>query len=252
MEYKRVLITGAARRIGREIALAFARDGWRVFVHCRRSVDDAARLAGEIEAAGGAAFVVQSPLDGADDAATTLQQCIDLDGVPDCIVNNAALFEYDSGGAIDPGVFQRSMHTNLLGPIGLALALHRGLPAGRQGCVINLLDQKVFNLNPDYLSYTLAKCALQGATEMLAVALAPAVRVVGIAPGISLPSGDQTADEFARAHRVTPLGASSTADDIARAALFLAGSPAITGTTLVVDGGQHLVPLSRDVMFLAR
>lgn len=252
MEQKRVLITGAARRIGRELALAFARDGWRVFVHCRESVDDAARLADEIGAAGGVAFVVQSTLDGADDAAATLAQCIARDGVPECIVNNAALFEYDSGAAIDPAVFQRSMQTNLLVPIALAQALHRALPTGRQGCVINLLDQKVFNLNPDYLSYTLAKCALQGATEMLAVALAPAVRVVGIAPGISLPSGDQTADEFARAHRVTPLGRASTPDDIARAALFVAASPAVTGTTLLVDGGQHLTPLARDVMFLAK
>jgi NAD(P)-dependent dehydrogenase (short-subunit alcohol dehydrogenase family) len=117
--------------------------------------------------------------------------------------------------------------------------------------VVNLLDQKLYNLNPDYLSYTLSKAALQTATTMLAQALAPKVRVVGVAPGITLQSGDQTAEGFERAHRVTPLGKSSTPEDIAATVCFVAEAPAITGTTILVDGGQHLIPLPRDVMFLA-
>ena len=113
-----------------------------------------------------------------------------------------------------------------------------------------MLDQKLYNLNPDYLSYTLSKAALQTATVALAQALAPKVRVVGIAPGLTLPSADQTPEGFAAAHRVTPLGRASRLEDIVQAACYLADAPGVTGTTLVVDGGQHLVPLPRDVMFL--
>jgi NAD(P)-dependent dehydrogenase (short-subunit alcohol dehydrogenase family) len=115
--------------------------------------------------------------------------------------------------------------------------------------VIHLLDQKLINLNPDYLSYTLSKAALLTSVELLAVDFAPHLRVVGLAPGITLTSGDQTEAGFSKAHQMTPLGKSSTPNDIARAAIFLACSNAITGTTLYVDGGQHLLPSSRDVMF---
>jgi NAD(P)-dependent dehydrogenase (short-subunit alcohol dehydrogenase family) len=118
--------------------------------------------------------------------------------------------------------------------------------------VINLLDQKLYNLNPDFLSYTLSKAALQTATTMLAQELAPRLRVVGIAPGITMVSGEQSEDGFADAHTQTPLGRSSTPDDIVQAVLYAAGARALTGTTLLVDGGQHLVALPRDVMFLAK
>jgi NAD(P)-dependent dehydrogenase (short-subunit alcohol dehydrogenase family) len=117
---------------------------------------------------------------------------------------------------------------------------------------VNLLDQKLWNPNPDYLSYTLSKAALEAAGTLLAQALAPAVRVCGVAPGVTLLSGEMSSDEFAASHRMTPLARSSTPEDVARAVRFLIESPAITGTTLLVDGGQHLAPQARDVMFLAR
>jgi NAD(P)-dependent dehydrogenase (short-subunit alcohol dehydrogenase family) len=126
------------------------------------------------------------------------------------------------------------------------------MTARQRGVVINLLDQKLFNLNPDYLSYTLSKAALATATTLLARSLAPKLRVVGLAPGLTLPSADQTKADFAKAHARTPLGRSSTPDDLAAAVCFVANAPAITGTTLVVDGGQHLLPTERDVMFLTR
>ena len=134
----------------------------------------------------------------------------------------------------------------------LARALHAALPAGGSGCVVNLLDQKLWNPNPDYLSYTLSKAALQSATTLLAMALAPRVRVCGVAPGVTLLSGAMNEAEFAAAHRMTPLQRSSTPDDIARAVRFLIESPAITGTTLLVDGGQHLAAQPRDVLYLAQ
>ncbi|MGV3743021.1 MAG: SDR family oxidoreductase, partial [Burkholderiaceae bacterium] len=169
-----------------------------------------------------------------------------------CVVNNAALFEQDSAGDFTMARLDAHMHANLAAPVLLAQALHAATPETAQSVVINLLDQKLFNLNPDFLSYTLSKTALHSATTMLAQALAPKVRVVGLAPGITLVSGDQTAEGFAKAHTQTPLGKSSTPDDIAKAVCFLAEATAITGTTLIVDGGQHLLPLQRDVMFIAQ
>lgn len=142
------------------------------------------------------------------------------------------------------------MQANLAAPLLLAQALHAATPQGSQAVVINLLDQKLYNLNPDFLSYTLSKSALHTATTMLAQALAPTVRVVGVAPGITMVSGDQTEEGFAKAHQQTPLGRSSTLDDVADAVVYAATARALTGTTLLVDGGQHLVPLARDVMFL--
>lgn len=134
-------------------------------------------------------------------------------------------------------------------PVVLARALHA---LGGSGVVVNLLDQKLWNPNPDHFSYTLSKAALLSATTMLAQALAPRVRVCGVAPGVTLPSGDMDEREFAASHRLTPLQRSSTPEDIARAVRFLLESPAITGTTLLVDGGQHLQAQPRDVMFLVR
>jgi NAD(P)-dependent dehydrogenase (short-subunit alcohol dehydrogenase family) len=146
------------------------------------------------------------------------------------------------------------MQVNLTAPILLSQLMFEfqkinGNKSDAVPSTIQLLDQKLINLNPDYLSYTLSKSALATSVEVLAMDFAPYLRVVGLAPGISLPSGDQTDSGFSKAHQMTPLGKSSTPSDIAKAAVFLAESSAITGTTLYVDGGQHLLSSSRDVMF---
>ena len=124
-------------------------------------------------------------------------------------------------------------------------------PASAPAVIVNLLDQKLFNLNPDFLSYTLSKAALQAATTMLAQAMAPHVRVVGVAPGLTLPSYLQSDTDFAHAHRtLSPLGASSTAEDVAATVVFAMKTRSITGTTLLVDGGQHLLGLPRDASLI--
>jgi NAD(P)-dependent dehydrogenase (short-subunit alcohol dehydrogenase family) len=133
-----------------------------------------------------------------------------------------------------------------------AVVLARGLHAAGGGTVVNLLYQKLWNPNPDHFSYTLSKAALEAATTMLAQALAPSVRVCGVAPGVTLPSGPMDEAEFRRAHNMTPLRRSSEPGDVARAVRFLLESPAITGTTLLVDCGQHLLGQPRDVLYLAR
>jgi NAD(P)-dependent dehydrogenase (short-subunit alcohol dehydrogenase family) len=249
---KVALVTGGAKRIGRAIALALAQRGWDVAVHYRSSAAEAEATVREIQALGRRAAAV--PCDLSDQAAVKalVGQAAALLGPVSCVVNNASLFENDSAADFSVAALDRHMHANLAAPLLLAQAMHAATPAGAQSVVINLLDQKLFNLNPDFLSYTLSKAALQAATTMLAQALAPKTRVVGVAPGITLVSGNQTEASFAKAHAQTPLGKSSTPEDIANAVCFLAESPAITGTTLLVDGGQHLIPLQRDVMFVAK
>jgi len=244
------LVTGGARRIGRAIALALAGDGWDVAVHYGRSAAEAADTVRAIAALGRRAAALSCDL--ADPAAVRAlpERCARLLGPLACVVNNASLFEYDSAADFSVELLARVTAVNVAAPVLLAQALAAQLPAGRQGVVINLLDQKLFNPNPDFFSYTMSKSALKEATVLLARALAPRVRVVGIAPGITLPSGGQSDAGFSAAHVKTPLGRSSNPQDVAQAVVFAVNAPAVTGTTLLVDGGQHLVPSDRDVMFL--
>ena len=253
------LVTGGGQRIGREIALFLVAQGWRVAVHYRHSAAAAAQTVAAAHALAGDTAAAQAfAADLADEnACTELPQTVHRTmGRLDAVVNNASLFEYDDVATFSYAQMDRHWRANTGPAIVLARALHTLLPAALEneapGVVVNLLDQKLFNPNPDHLSYTLSKAALQAATTLLAQALAPRVRVGGVAPGVTLLSGDMNGAEFAASHRMTPMGRSSTPLDVARAVHFLLDSPAITGTTLLVDGGQHLHPQARDVMFLAR
>jgi NAD(P)-dependent dehydrogenase (short-subunit alcohol dehydrogenase family) len=250
------LVTGAAQRIGREIALHLVAQGWRVAVHYRHSAAAAAQTVAAAQVLAGSPQAAQAfAADLADEAAcgelaATVHRAM---GRLDAVVNNASLFEYDDVAGFSYETMDRHWRANTGPAIVLARALHALMPEqGPAGVVVNLLDQKLYNPNPDHVSYTLSKAALQAATTLLAQALAPRVRVCGVAPGVTMLSGDMNSAEFAASHRMTPLGRSSTPQDVARAVHFLLESPAITGTTLLVDGGQHLQPQARDVLFLAR
>ncbi len=251
-----VLITGAARRIGRALALGFAARGWDVAVHYGASREEADEVVAEITALGRRAVALHAELGDEAQVERLLPDCIAALGRPACIVNNASRFEEDTAHNVGYDLLLKLTAMNLGAPLVLARMLFEATPEAARtdeslrGVVINVLDQKLYNMNPDYLSYTLSKAALQTATVALAQALAPKVRVVGLAPGLTLQSGDQTQDGFEAAHRITPLGRASRPEDIVAAALYLADAAGVTGTTLVVDGGQHLVPLPRDVMFL--
>lgn len=245
------LVTGGAKRIGRAIALTLARRGWDVAVHYGQSATEAASLVAQIQALGRRAVALQCELSDPEAVRSLLARAISALGPIECLVNNASLFEQDTAQNFSAASLDKHMQVNLTAPLLLAQALFAATAPQQQACVINLLDQKLCNLNPDYLSYTLSKSALQCATITLAQAFAPRLRVVGISPGISLLSGTQSEAEFALAHQQTPLGRSSTAQDIADTVCFVADARAITGTTILVDGGQHLIPLQRDVMFLS-
>jgi len=244
------LVTGGARRIGREIALALARDGWDIAVHYATSRDEAAGTVADIEALGRRAIAVNRDLAVEAGVRSLLAECADELGTVSCVVNNASIFEFDDAAHFTTENLLRCMRTNLAAPVLLAQSLHTHLPDDARGVVVNLLDQKLWNPNPDFLSYTLSRAALKEATKLLAQALAPKLRVVGVAPGITLPAAGQSDAGFEASHAATPLGRSSTAADVAQAVVYLARANAVTGTTLLVDGGQHLVPSPRDVMFL--
>ena len=175
-------------------------------------------------------------------------------GPLDCLVNNASLFEPDTGAAMDLHGTRQQLEVNLIAPLSLAsLMANQNAPdaAPGQRSVVHVLDQKVFNLNPDYFSYTVSKLALERSVALQAQALAPSLRVCGVAPGLMFLSGPQTQDNFDRASRVNLMRTPIDPSQVAATCLFLAQNPCITGTTVCVDNGQHLVPLARDVMFLA-
>ena len=248
-----VLVTGAARRIGRAISLDLARHGFDVAVHFRRSADDAQVTVAEARAAGATAHAFAADLSDESACRALVPAVVAQFGRLDAVVNSASIFEHDEPASFSVASMEKHWRANTAPAVLLAQALHAqldGRPA--TGCVVNLIDQKLWNPNPDYFSYTLSKAALQAATVMLAQALAPRLRVCGVAPGVTLASGPMNGAEFEAAHRMTPLQRSSTPDDIARAVRFLIESPAITGTTLLVDGGQHLSAQPRDVLYVAR
>jgi NAD(P)-dependent dehydrogenase (short-subunit alcohol dehydrogenase family) len=248
-----VLVTGAARRLGRTMALDLAAHGFDVAVHYRGSEADAHATVDDLRAAGARAQAFQADLSDEPACRALVPAVVAHFGRLDAVVNSASTFEHDDPASFSVAMMEKHWRANTAPAVILAQALHDHLAgADRRGYVVNLVDQKLWNPNPDYFSYTLSKAALQSATVMLAQALAPRLRVCGVAPGVTLLSGPMSADEFAAAHRMTPLERSSTPEDIARAVRFLIESPAITGTTLLVDGGQHLSAQPRDVLYLAK
>jgi NAD(P)-dependent dehydrogenase (short-subunit alcohol dehydrogenase family) len=244
---KVVLVTGAAKRLGREIALGLARAGWDVAVHCHHSLPEAERTRQDILAMGRRCAVVQADL--ASEAATRelLPLVVTHLGQVDAVVNSASIFEFDTPTTFSYAMLEQHMRTNVAPAVTLAslLAEHVQAQAG-EGVVVNLLDQKLWNPNPDFLSYTLSKAALEAATTLLAQGLAPHVRVVGVAPGLTMTSPWLQGTKFEQAKQLSPLGRSSTPEDVASTVAFALNNRSITGTTLLVDGGQHLQGFARD------
>ena len=243
------LVTGAAVRVGRALAMALAADGWFVFVHHHRSIAEARQTVADIIAAGGKAKAVTADLSSARQAEALVGKCRARGGQLACLVNSGRLYKLDRAPTARADDFDRHMAINLRAPMLLAQALARQLPEGQTGVIVNLLDQKLYNLNPDFLTYTLSKVGLQGLTTLLAQAFAPRLRVAGIAPGLTLRSGSQTDARFAEQHADNPLRVGVTAEDLVRALRFILQTPTFTGHTLIVDSGEHLTGRPRDVAF---
>jgi NAD(P)-dependent dehydrogenase (short-subunit alcohol dehydrogenase family) len=247
-----VLVTGAAKRLGREIALTLARAGWRVAVHYRDSVEDARKTVAECARLSGASASFRSNLGNETAVRHLLPTVIEKLGYVDAVVNSASTFEHDTPETFTFAAMEKHLRANTGAAILLSQALHAHLATrgDATGAVVNLLDQKLWNPNPDFVSYTLSKAALESANTMLALALAPRVRVVGVAPGLTLTSHMLSPDKFEALHKLAPLGRSSSAEDVAATVAFALGNASITGTTLVVDGGQHLMKFERDFSLL--
>ena len=246
-----VLITGGARRIGAAIAERLAKDGWRVVIHYHYHAEEAAAFA---RALGGGALTLDADLSDPVAAEPMPARAAAALGKPlDAVVNNASVFDFNRAGDFTIEDWRRDETVNLLSPVLIARAFAKTLPQGSTGAVVNLLDQKLWNLNADFFTYTMSKIGLEGATRLLARALAPAVRVNGVAPGITLPSGNQSAEEFnAVASKYNLLRRPIDIGAVAGAVAFLLDNDAVTGQTILADNGQHMIASDSDVMFTTR
>jgi len=243
---KAALVTGGARRIGRAISLALHRAGYAVAIQANRSLAEAEALRDEIARNGGRGAVVRGNLADPSAAAGLVSAAVEAVGPLTLLVNNAAMFEPDAIGSLDAERFDRQLAVNLRAPLFLSEAF--AAQASEGGSIVNILDQRVFKLTPHFVSYTLAKSALHAATRMLAQALAPKVRVNAVAPGPTMASARQAADDFTRQAAAVPLGHGPTAEEIAEAVVYLASARSVTGATLVIDGGQHLAWQTPDAI----
>ncbi len=231
------LVTGGAKRLGRAICLQLAHAGFRVAIHHYRSEAEAVLLAAEI---GPAATAIAADL--ADERATQalLTRAAEALGPVGVLINNASVFERDEWDDATRESWDRHMEPNLRAPFVLMQALARALPAGAEGAIINLLDQRVWSLTPHFMSYTASKAALWALTQQMALALAPRIRVNAIGPGPALPSARQSAEQFARQAASVPLQRGTSPEEVARAVLALLALPSVTGQMLALDGGQHM------------
>jgi NAD(P)-dependent dehydrogenase (short-subunit alcohol dehydrogenase family) len=234
------LVTGAARRIGRAIALALADAGFAVAVHHRDSRDDAEATAAAIRTRGVGAVVLSADL--ADEAAVTrlLPDAVAALGPVGVLVNNASVFERDEMPDVTRAGWDAHMEPNLRAPFVLMRDFAAALPAAARGVVVDMLDQRVLSPTPHFVSYTLSKMGLHALTQTMALALAPRIRVAGIGPGPTVPSPRQTAEQFARQAASVPLGRASSPEEVARGVLAILALPSFTGQVLALDGGQHL------------
>lgn len=244
-----ILITGAARRVGAGLARDLATTGARIAVHHRGGGEDAAGVVADICAMGGQARAFHADLAVEADRRRLIAEVTAAFGRPDVLVNNASTFAYDTFQTMTVEGWDAHIADNLTAPVMLARAFADALGADGRGVVVNILDQKVLAPNPDFFTYTAGKVGLAGLTETLALALAPRVRVVGVAPGLLLPSGDQTQAEFERAWADTPLGHGPAVADVARTIRYVIDTPSVTGRIIAVDGGESLVRRGRDVAF---
>ncbi len=245
------LVTGAARRLGRAIALDLAQHGFDIALHYRQSHDDAVATAKALEQAGARVLLVQADLTHAEALANLVPEVVRQAGRLDAVVNNASRFEYDNATSFDGALLGDMMRSNCTPAVVLAQALALHLQSrDAVGAVVNLLDHKLPHPNPDYFSYTLSKAALASASQMLALALAPTVRVNSVSPGLTLGSALIDDHRLQALQAQAPLGVAVAPQHIAAAVRYLLQNPSVTGTNLVVDAGAHLKPAPRDVAFL--
>jgi NAD(P)-dependent dehydrogenase (short-subunit alcohol dehydrogenase family) len=250
---KKVLVTGAARRLGRVIAETLSAAGHGVVIHARSSTEEAQSLVDQLRAVNPATWVVRGDLGETEQLQGMLQEAASLVGGPlSGLVNSASVFDFDSAQHPDQAIFLHAMKVNLLAPTILSSLFASQAEDAGDACIVNVLDQKLWNLNPDFFSYTLSKAGLLAATEMMARAYAPRVRVNAVAPGLLMPSFDQTEAEFMTVASVNAMRRPINPRDVSAAVAFLMDNAGVTGEVIRIDNGQRLLPTERDVMFETR
>lgn len=237
---RNALITGAARRIGRSLAEALARQGWAIAVHHHDSAADAAIVVDAIRGLGGRAIAISADFSKADDVAGLVDRAATELGPLGCLINNASIFERDEIDSVSPESWRRHIDINLTAPLFLSQSFARQLPLTAEGAIVNIIDERVWNLTPHFVSYTVSKSGLWTLTRTLALALAPRIRVNAVGPGPTLPSLRQSPEQFAAQCRSMPLGRGTTPGEIADAVLYILSAPSMTGQMIALDGGQHL------------
>lgn len=234
------LVTGAAKRLGRAMALALAEAGFDLALHYATSAADAEATAQEVRARGRRAVILRADLAREKEVARLLPEAAAALGPVGVLVNNASTFERDEWQDATRASWDGHIEPNLRAPFVLAQAFAHALPKGREGVVVNMLDQRVWSLTPHFVSYTVSKAGLWALTQSLALALAPRIRVNAIGPGPALPSPRQTPEQFARQANSVPLRHGTSPEEVARALLAILALPAMTGQMIALDGGQHL------------
>jgi len=242
------LITGAAKRIGASIALGLADAGFDIAVHVNSSTKDGQAMVEKLQARGVKAQLFELDLTNTDQIKAMIEAVAGSMGAIDLVVNNASGFTFDSPQDFDHALANKLMKVNLLAPAEIARCFAKNCT--KDALVVNMLDNKVFSLNPDYYSYTITKVALHGATQMMAMGFAGKIRVNAIAPGVTLVSGDQSQENFEKSWRKSLSGIGATPQEIAETVLYIWKTKSINGETIVLDGGQRLMGLERDVAFI--
>jgi NAD(P)-dependent dehydrogenase (short-subunit alcohol dehydrogenase family) len=241
------LITGAARRIGKRMAMDLAAQGWAVAIHYNSSRKEAQAVADDIAAAGGRAAIVQGDLSSREAPQQIIDAAVAELGPLSCLINNASRFEPDEADTVTIDGWDNHLDTNLRAPVFLSQAFAAQLPPGEQGNIVNIIDQRVWKLNPTFFSYTASKSALWTVTRTLAQSLAPRIRVNAIGPGPALPNVRMNDADFAKQASLTLLQRGTSPEEISAALLFILSAAALTGQMIVLDGGQHLVWQTPDV-----
>ena len=234
------LVTGAAHRIGRAIALDLAEQGFDLAIHYNRSGDAAEELAAHIRGMGRRAATLAADLGREEDTASLIDRAAESLGPVGVLVNNASRFEYDVWDKVSRESWDIHMEANLRAPFLLSQAMARTLPEDAEGVIVNLLDQRVWNLTPYFVTYTLSKAGLWALTQTLALALAPRIRVNGIGPGPTLKSERQNDDHFRMQWDATPLQHGASAQEIAAGVRYILTAHSMTGQMIALDGGEHL------------
>ena len=242
---KTVLVTGAAKRLGRAIALHLASAGWNVAIHYHGSADDAEATAGEVRSLGVKAATLKANLSREEETAQLITRAADEIGPLTALINSASLFENDDWQSASRASWDAHMETNLRAPFLLSQTFARQVPG--KGAIVNIIDQRVLKPTPQFISYSLSKAGLYWLTTTLAQALGPQIRVNAVGPGPTMRNARQSEEDFARQRDATVLKRGAEPGDVARAVQYLLEAEAVTGQMLAVDGGQHLIWQTPDV-----